>query len=211
MSSDMRRTRRCARLNAAAARCLSRRSPRALDDVESLFDQRGLGSPKYAWTSSSSRRRSSLKHQLRISVAKLPRETPPYPHGRIKGHLKSTAFVISPLGLGRLPLHPQFVERVARRAREAVRAIEDRLAGKLRDDGAAIDAILRGTEGSNPSPSSGEAGLYSRTGRSRTVLPGQVPYFRRRLSLVKAASHRVILTMPCRVMRPSCLARHACP
>jgi hypothetical protein len=59
---------------------------------------------------------SVLKHELRIAIAELTRETPPHPHRRIDRHLRRAAFVVGALGLGRLPFDAELVERLARGA-----------------------------------------------------------------------------------------------
>ena len=105
---------------------------RAWTTCQSFSTSAGLGKPKCAWISSRVWRDGlSLKDQLRIPVPELARETPFHPHDRIDRHLGRAAFVVGPLGFGRLPLHAELGERLARCADEAIRAVEDRLTGEL--------------------------------------------------------------------------------
>src|SRR2546422_3457295 len=99
----------------------------------------GLDKAKFPWNSSSCwRDRLAHKNQLRIPVPELSRETSLHPHDRIDWHLCGAAFVVGPLGIGRLPLHAELGERLVRRAREAILAVEDRLTGELGDNRPAV-------------------------------------------------------------------------
>src|SRR5262249_26982874 len=151
MSSDMRRIRRWARLSAVPPPNTSCSGPAsiaaiaasALTTWKSFSTSAGLGNPKCACTSSSSRRRSSLKHELRISIAELTREPSLHPHCRVDRHLRRAPIVVGALGFSRFPFYAKLVERLARRTGKAIRAIKDRFTGQLRDGSASVNAVAQ--------------------------------------------------------------------
>src|SRR5271168_3466660 len=104
------------------------------------------GSRSWVWTSRNSYCVSSLKPQLRVLIAEVPREPPLHAHGGIDRHLRRTALVVGALRIGRLPRDAELVERLPRGADEAAGGGQHRLAGETRGFRAAIDAVAEAHE-----------------------------------------------------------------
>jgi hypothetical protein len=148
----MRRMSRCARLKAVPPPNTSRNGAVpaapivaiALTTYQSFSTRAGLGNAKSFCASSKSWRDGlSLKHQLQVAVTEPPRETSLHPHHRIDWHLSGAAFVVGAFRIGRFPGDSQLGERLPGGAEESVRAVEQRLSGEARDDGAAVDSVAK--------------------------------------------------------------------
>src|SRR6516225_6348825 len=101
----------------------------AFTAYQSFSTKEDVGRPKWSRTSSScSMVGLSLKCQLRIAVAKVPRKAALHADNWIDGNLRGPAFFVGALGFRQFPFHAQLVERLSRRTNEAISGSQHRLA-----------------------------------------------------------------------------------